>query len=316
MMAPSLSFGGNDPVFSQTTKSGFVQRVYVMYHGTPFENVEGILARGFEPSDAYGKLLGAGIYVSRDEAKTQNYGEVCLKLLVYPGRTKRVVREEDPDRTTWQRDHGSAWVPPNCNLDMIPSGFEENCVKSKAQVRVLGVTRGWALLARNVQQMTHDLRRSPGTDLSRREKKVLHDLLTAQGILYCHLGHTASHLFLERVDLQAPSYDVVPILRELDPGSEAQMWTRSWDGCLENKLDGSILERGSDGKLRLNSVRFDGDGEAHTQKLLLDRNGKLVNRRTNTTAVRLSNGPDVVFKAYKGNNDRWKFVCYKDHILI
>ena len=315
-MAPSLSFGGNDPVFSQTTKSGFIQRVYVMYHGTPYENVEPILRHGFRPSDATGKLLGAGIYVSRDEAKTVNYGEICLKLLVYPGRTKRVVREDDPDRTSWQRDHGSAWVPPNCNRDMIPSGFEENCVKSKGQVRVLGVTRGWRLLPHDVRALTHNLERSPGTDLNRREKKALHDLLTAQGILYCHIGHARSHLFLERVVLQGPRADVVPLLSELDPSDEAQMWTRSWDGCLENKLDGSVLERGSDGKLRLNSVRSDGDPEAHAQKIWLDAKGKLVNKRSNSTVVRLGNGPDMVFKRFAKANDSWKFVCFEDHILI
>ena len=93
-----------DPAWSQTTKSGFRQQVFVMYHATKrVSNVASILEQGFKISQGNKSyMLGDGLYVSRDIEKTLGYGEVCFKLLVYPGKTLAVCSMEEPLRTTWQ----------------------------------------------------------------------------------------------------------------------------------------------------------------------------------------------------------------------
>ena len=40
----------NNPVWQKTLPSGFVQRMYIMYHGTSAEAAEAILVQGFKPS--------------------------------------------------------------------------------------------------------------------------------------------------------------------------------------------------------------------------------------------------------------------------
>lgn len=148
-------------VFSQKTTSGFKQevgcvgcvlflitllfncciphfQVYVMFHGTKPKNVAPILRNGFDPSNPH-KMLGSGIYVSKDVGKAAPYGSVTLKLLVYPGNVRKITSQSDPHRTSWRDDHSSGWVPRNCG--MVDSGREENVIKSKRQVRVLGVCR-------------------------------------------------------------------------------------------------------------------------------------------------------------------------------
>ena len=96
-------------------------------------------------------MLGAGVYVSRDEHKTHNYGRYSLKLLVYTGNCKVIRHQGDPMQKTWQ-DHGydSAWVPPNCG--MVSSGMEENCIKSPKAIMVLGMVRGHELLPSHLQE--------------------------------------------------------------------------------------------------------------------------------------------------------------------
>jgi len=131
-----------DPVWSQTTRSGFRQQVFIMYHSTKNpENVSSILHNGFKISQKGstwrpGLLLGDGVYVTRDIEKTIGYGDVCFKLLVYPGKTF-IVDDDTPqeERVSWQREHSSAWIPPNNRVH--PSGREETCVKSPSQVRIL-----------------------------------------------------------------------------------------------------------------------------------------------------------------------------------
>ncbi len=54
----------------------------------------------FRPS-AHG-MLGPGVYVSRDIAKTRNYGNVVFKLLVFTGKVKVVTEQGDPEQYCWQ----------------------------------------------------------------------------------------------------------------------------------------------------------------------------------------------------------------------
>lgn len=84
-----------NPTWSQTTKSGFRQQIFVMYHSTQVENVESIIENGFDISTGQGKLLGNGLYVTRDIQKTLPYGNVCFRLLVYPGKSLCVTNLND-----------------------------------------------------------------------------------------------------------------------------------------------------------------------------------------------------------------------------
>ena len=83
-----------------------------MYHSTKtWEQAESILDNNFYPSDD--GMLGMGIYVSSTLRKTEAYGPITFKLLVYPGRICLVDRQGHPMQKTWQDDFGSAWTPPN-----------------------------------------------------------------------------------------------------------------------------------------------------------------------------------------------------------
>ena len=85
--APSREFSAK-PVYSEKDKKGFCRSIYVMFHATKNECAKKILEEGFRPS-THG-MLGPGLYLSRDIEKTRSYGDVCFKLLVYTGKTKRV----------------------------------------------------------------------------------------------------------------------------------------------------------------------------------------------------------------------------------
>lgn len=126
-----------------------------MYHSTSVENAKSILENGFTSSKTNDNMLGQGIYVSADIEKALDYGPVTFKLLVYPGWVRAVTRQGDEWQKTWQRKYSSAWVPPNCG--MVYSGRQENCVKSKRQIKILGVVRGYDDLDYDVQSMCEDL---------------------------------------------------------------------------------------------------------------------------------------------------------------
>ena len=110
-------------VWCNTTRSGFRQQAFIMYHGTKNEHTAArILQEGFRVSTGQDQMLGNGIYVSATKAKARRYGRVTLKLLVYPGRVKRINYQGHPQQKTWQENYSSAWVPPLCG--MVPSGLQ------------------------------------------------------------------------------------------------------------------------------------------------------------------------------------------------
>ena len=47
-------------------------------------------------------MLGKGVYVSRNAAKTGFYGDFCFKLLVHTGRSVTIDRQRHPNQKTWQ----------------------------------------------------------------------------------------------------------------------------------------------------------------------------------------------------------------------
>ena len=73
---------------------------------------ESILNNGFFLSD-HSRMLGSGVYVSATLEKTQNYGPITFKLLVYPGRICKIDYQGHPYQKSWQGDFGSAWAPPH-----------------------------------------------------------------------------------------------------------------------------------------------------------------------------------------------------------
>ena len=139
-------------LYSNTRPSGFVDRILLMYHGTDPKNIDSILSTGFHHSDD--GMLGKGIYVSEDINKTFRYGPVTFKLAVYMGKTRKITSQGQSDRTTWQSQANSAWVPAGCG--MVDSGRSENCVRHTKQIRILGICRGWNLLNSSTQARTVD----------------------------------------------------------------------------------------------------------------------------------------------------------------
>jgi len=294
----SLIFS-SDPVWSQTTKSGFRQQVFAMYHATRnIRNVAEVLDQGFKISQNQGRnlLLGDGLYVSRDIFKTQEYGEVCFKLLVYPGKAVRVTEMNDPFRTSWQSEFSSAWVPPTPGMG---SGKEETCVKSSAQVRILGIAYGHELLDPVTQSRVRDLF-GTGDSLDRGENHVLDVMLEELGIVYSTFVHQGSNLMLE-----AASSSSVQVADW--SGFENQLWSRTWDNCLENKATGKVMV--SDGHdLWLEEVDAAGKKE---QRWRVDGKGRMVHKASNKLlALVQRHGGQVEMKSFReADREAWRFRC-------
>jgi len=111
---------------------------FEMFHGTSADNAASIERNGFKPSG--GGMLGPGVYCSRDLRKARRYGGVVLRLCVHLGRVITIDRQGHPLQRIWQTQVGgsfdAAWVPPNSGV--VPSGLEENCVRSPDQIVILG----------------------------------------------------------------------------------------------------------------------------------------------------------------------------------
>ncbi|TNN42822.1 hypothetical protein EYF80_046991 [Liparis tanakae] len=138
------SFSGVELGASQKPQN---QGVYTMYHGTNIASARLILANGFKLSSD--GMLGKGVYVSRDKKKAAHYplfsnnaDRVIFELRVRVGRVKRINQDNHPMQKTWHA-HGydTAWVPPNCGLQSVRSGLEEDCVFDPKRVKVVSVAK-------------------------------------------------------------------------------------------------------------------------------------------------------------------------------
>merc|ERR1740129_999950 len=111
--------------------------LFEMFHGTSPEAAAAIERGGFKPSVS--GMLGPGVYCSRDRRKALRYGKVVFLLQVHLGRVIKTDRPQHPLRLIWQTPMGGlfdcAWVPPRCGV--VPSGLEENCVRSPSQITVM-----------------------------------------------------------------------------------------------------------------------------------------------------------------------------------
>ena len=189
-------------VFCEVGADSLEHRVFVMYHATAPQNVGPILRDGFDvdlckPTT----MLGKGIYVTTNPRKciASKYGGVTLKLLVYVGKVsassyafltqflrlffspqvKKIQQINDPSSKTWQTHFDTAWVPAGIDRVSIPSGMSESCVRSAKQVKVLGVTRGWERLGRDVQALTRRVQEDPDCT-EEEDREMLKELVMAQ----------------------------------------------------------------------------------------------------------------------------------------
>lgn len=276
-----------------------------MYHSTRrTENVGAILDSGFKISQRGESgnpdlLLGDGLYVSRDIEKTLSYGNVCFKLLVYPGKTFMVQNDTTAeDRVHWQKEHSSAWIPAKNKVH--PSGKEETCVKSTSQVRVLGMAYGHELLDLQTRGRVRDMF-GTGDTLDRYENRVLDLMLEDLGIVYSSFVHQGSMMLLQSVGrgrVGAGDWN----------GCDNQLWSRTWDNCLENKATGEVMtveEGGNEPVLR--QVEAAGDKK---QKWRLDPKGRFLHKASNRVLCYEGSGV-VVLKGWGQGGDRevWKFRC-------
>lgn len=122
-------------------------QVYTMYHGTSVASARSIITGGFRQSTQ--GMLGRGVYVSRDKKKAESYPRGCasaqrviLELSVSVGRVKRIDKDNHELQYTWHdKGYDTAWVPPNCGMKSVPSGFEEDCVFDPKNVEVVGIAQ-------------------------------------------------------------------------------------------------------------------------------------------------------------------------------
>ena len=270
-----------------------------MYHATKTaESAARIINEGFKISQRTSLVLGDGLYVSRDIHKTQPYGSICFKLLVYPGKTFVVENDTTPEeRTSWNEEFSSAWLPPNNKV--APSGLEETCVKSASQVRVLGIAYGYELLDFNTQSRIKD-QFGTADNLDPDENRVLDQMLEDLGIIYSNFVHLGSQQVLEAVGGERLS------LRGWTGGSR-QLWSRTWDNCLENKETGEVLTLGQANAPTLKPVNFIGD---KSQKWKLDGKSRFLHKQSNLF-LSISGNNEVVMKTFNQGGDRecWRFRC-------
>jgi len=271
-----------------------------MYHATKNpESAARIISEGFNISQRNpALLLGDGLYVSRDIHKTQNYGDICFKLLVYPGKTFVVDKDTTQEqRLSWQGEFSSAWLPPKNNVHA--SGLEETCVKSATQVRILGIAYGYELLDFNTQASVKDLFGS-ADNLDPEENRVLDRMLEDLGIIYSNFVHLGSEQVLESSGGGAVSLTHWT-------GRDRQLWSRTWDNCLENKETGEVLTVTSQATVpTLAPVNVIGD---KSQKWRLDGKNRFLHKQSNLFLSNSTNN-EVVMKTFNQGGDReWRFRC-------
>jgi len=273
-----------------------------MYHATDAYNVPSILDRGFGLSGGPHKALGNGLYVSKDIEKTLGYGDVCFKLLVYPGKSCVVTHDTDPMRTRWHQDHSSAWIPANCGYfrGNPPTDKEETCVKSSDQVRILGIAYGHELLDYETRRRLDNLF-GTADNLGKYETRVLDDMIENLGIVYSSFVHMPSALFLE-VDRNDT------LLLTDWTGRDDQLWSRTWDSCIENKRTGQVITLSDQsGDLFMDYV--DGAGDK-LQKWKRDRQGRIVQKAVGDLLTPCSYNDGVELRSFhEASAENWRFRC-------
>ena len=128
-----------EPIYANTTKAGFLQKVQLMYHGMHPQHIEAIMDQGLKPfEDARRTLLGKGVYTSLDFEKVSSHGEVLLKLAVDPGKlaTNAIMNP-------WTKGYDS--VQANAGMG------DKHCLRSPSQLRIHGAVAGTELIPDNME---------------------------------------------------------------------------------------------------------------------------------------------------------------------
>ena len=105
-------------------------------------------------------------------------------------------------------------------------------MKSTSQVAILGVSKGWDRLNPNEKLSLLD-RTGTGDSLDHIENGILDDMIEKLCIAYCNIVSLDTSLMLQACHGRLK-------LNEWN-GKDDQLWTRTWDNCLENKATGLVL---------------------------------------------------------------------------
>ena len=269
-----------------------------MFHGTDPDAASSIVReQRFDISTGSHQMLGNGIYVSKSRAKAQRYGPVVFKLLVYPGAVRRVDRQGHQWQKTWQKFYDSAWVPRGCG--MVPSGLEENCIKSDSQICILGVCKGFGYLDEDAQDEERNLCNNQDSSMDNDEKNDVYDFLVKNGILYTKLYNASNGTFLA-----ASSYGNEVVATQYNDNLRAMYWTRSYNGCIENLATGQVIALDEDEE---NIYLEDHKREDLWQKWKINiRTGVILNRATKEPLSSFSYGIPCVTEDYS-DRDHFAF---------
>jgi len=123
-------------------------------------------------------------------------------------------------------------VPPNCG--MVPSGMQENCVKSAKQIKILGIVKGHHLLPSKFQSSIEQ--NAPGESfLQPGDEPKMQSFLQDLGLLFHKLKVDDRAYIMDDFSMEDwPAFVENPEFDE-----EALYWTRSWDDCYENCFSGT-----------------------------------------------------------------------------
>lgn len=67
---------------------------------------------------------------------------MVLALRVRVGRAKRIDKDKHSMQFTWSiKGYDTAWVPPKCGMNAVPSGLEEDCVFNPKNIKVVGTAK-------------------------------------------------------------------------------------------------------------------------------------------------------------------------------
>ena len=191
--------------------------------------------------------------------------------------------------------------------------MEETCVKSTSQVRVLGIAYGHELIGQNIVTR-YQLRNqfSQMDSLDKQDNDELKKMIENLGIIYSTFVHQNLNASQERTYRFLECSESGGYVRLGDwTGRDNQLWTRSWDNCLENKSNGMVLVPGIDpskGPLAMGNVNAMGD---RNQKWKLDKNGRLSHKSSNMfICFDDSERYQLSLLPYSAaRNDIWKFHC-------
>ena len=166
-------------IYSAKTKSGFDQRVFVMYKGVKSGEFSKVMTQGL-PFDSVGKL-GPGYYLTRSFPEALRQGDVVLKLFVHPGLCKKARPETGGDQTSgnWQENFTGAWLANTDNGQRS----ELNCIRSVKQAMIVGVCKNFRKVPENGKNLADRCSSHP-VRLDRGERAKLDKFLTDRAIKY------------------------------------------------------------------------------------------------------------------------------------